>query len=135
MAESEQQQRRGRKDRGAGRSERGDGRELALLALCHLESYDADERASALAIFWDHPPGVGAADEGAAPIAAWVAEGPIRAFAERLVRAVIDGGPAIDETIESTSRSWRVARMDRVDRNILRMVTAELGSVPGPRAG
>ena len=40
------------------------GRELALLALCHLESYREPERASALEIFWTHAPSE-AGDDGA----------------------------------------------------------------------
>lgn len=129
MTASDPQRRR--KERG--RSERGDGRELALLALCHLESYAPDERAEALTIFWENPPGAGQEGEGgpgeAPPIAAWIAQAPVHAFAERLVQAVIDDAATIDETIESTSRSWRIARMDRVDRNILRLVVVELGTV------
>ena len=37
--------------------DRGRGRELALLALCHLESYAADERDEALELFWRDLPG------------------------------------------------------------------------------
>jgi N utilization substance protein B len=41
----------------------------------------------------------------------------------------------IDAAIEATSRSWRLARMDRVDRNVLRLVGAEsLGLSETPRA-
>ena len=39
--------------------ERAAGRELALLALCHLESYAPAEREQALEVFWDNPPGQG----------------------------------------------------------------------------
>ncbi|MCA9637825.1 MAG: transcription antitermination factor NusB [Myxococcales bacterium] len=86
-----------------------------------------------MAIFWENPPGEG--QEEAPPIAAWSAKEATREFAERLVAAVRERGGAIDATIEATSRSWRVARMDRVDRNILRLAVAELEAVPEtPRA-
>ena len=119
---------RGKQAQGRGRGERGDARELALLALCHLESYEPAGWPRAAAIFWAHPP-VAEGEEGP-PLARWVERDGLRAFAERLVEAVIAGHAAIDAAIEGTSRSWRLARMDRVDRNILRLVAAELDAVP-----
>jgi len=117
--------RRGRAERP--RRERSDARELALMALCHLESYESYERADALDIFWASPPGVGI--EGAPTIDVWSAKEDVRAFAQRLLDALETAGARTDETIEATSRRWRVARMDRIDRNILRLVVAELESV------
>jgi len=122
---------RGRQERA--RSERSDGRELALMALCHLESYDAYERASALEIFWENPPGAG--QEGAPEIEAWSAKQDVRSFAERLLGILDEAGAKTDETIEATSRRWRVARMDRIDRNILRLAVAELEAVPDTPRG
>lgn len=37
---------------------------------------------------------------------------------------------AIDDAIQSASRNWRLDRMSRVDRNILRLATCELGHRP-----
>lgn len=116
------------KGQGKGRSERADARELALLVLCHLESYPAAEWPRAAAIFWDNPPAAESEGEGP-PVRRWVASTHIRAFAERLVGAAIAGHVELDAAIEATSRSWRMARMDRVDRNILRLVAAELQAV------
>jgi N utilization substance protein B len=113
---------------GRGGGERGEARELALMALCHLESYDAFERDEALAIFWDNPPGLG--QEGAPAIEAWSAKAGVRSFAERLLAALGEAGGRTDAIIEETSRRWRVERMDRIDRNILRLVVAELQAVP-----
>lgn len=122
---------RGRQDRG--RSQRSDARELALMALCHLESYDAYERDEALKIFWSNPPGVG--HERAPAIDQWIAKDDVRRFAERLLSALAEAGPTTDETIEATSRRWRVARMGMIDRNILRLATAELSAIAEtPRA-
>ncbi len=127
---------RGRQDRGRqdrGRSLRSDARELALMALCHLESYDDDERDEALDIFWANPPGIG--HERAPAIEKWIAKDDVRRFAERLLKALATAGKTTDETIEATSRRWRVARMGMIDRNILRLATAELSTIPEtPRA-
>lgn len=117
----------------ADRSGRSHGRELALLALCHLESYRDDERARALEIFWNHPPSE-AGDDGA-ELRSWFADPEALAFARRLLEPVLGRPAEVDAAIEATSRSWRLARMDRVDRNILRLVVAELGDLSEtPRA-
>lgn len=47
-------------------------------------------------------------------------------FARELVCAVRDELGAIDEMIAGVSRNWRLDRMSRVDRNILRLATHEL---------
>lgn len=112
---------------------RAHGRELALLALCHLESYRPEERARALEIFWAHPPSE--ADEGGAEVRAWLGDREAVAFARQLLALALDRGAEVDAAIEATSRSWRLARMDRVDRNVLRLVAAEsMGSGDAPRA-
>ncbi|MFY0530863.1 transcription antitermination protein NusB [Nannocystis pusilla] len=56
-------------------------------------------------------------------------------FARRLLTVSSERAAEIDGAIEATSRSWRLARMDRVDRNVLRLVGAEsLGLSETPRA-
>ena len=50
--------RRGKSKQGD-RKHRAQGRELAFLVLCHLESYAPDEREDAVGLFWDNPPGGG----------------------------------------------------------------------------
>ncbi len=48
------------------------------------------------------------------------------AFALSLVRHAREGLEVIDDTIRSVSKNWRLERMSRVDRNILRLATYEL---------
>jgi N utilization substance protein B len=47
-------------------------------------------------------------------------------FARELVAAAAEHGPALDELIASASKNWRIDRMSRVDRNILRLGACEL---------
>ena len=51
-----------------------------------------------------------------------------REFAGALVAATVKEQPAIDEIIAASSRNWRLERMSRVDRNILRIAVSELRS-------
>lgn len=109
------------------------GRELALAVLCHLESYAPGEHAKAIALVLDSPPSGDA--EGEDAIATLAGDPDTRAFATRLTEVWSARREAIDELIDSTSNSWRLARMDRVDRNVLRLAVAELlGCDDTPRA-
>ena len=57
-----------------------------------------------------------------------------RPFVDTLVRATLEHRDAIDAAISQVSRTWRLDRMARVDRNILRLAVAEmlyLPEVPG----
>jgi N utilization substance protein B len=49
-----------------------------------------------------------------------------RGFAAELVSSTVGDQPAIDEVIAASSRNWRLERMSRVDRNILRIAVCEL---------
>jgi transcription antitermination protein NusB len=49
-----------------------------------------------------------------------------REFATELVRGCVAQREAIDTRIRNVSRHWRLERMARVDRNILRLATFEL---------
>jgi N utilization substance protein B len=53
-----------------------------------------------------------------------------REFAGELVRGCIAHREAIDAKIREVSRHWRLERMARVDRNILRLATFELLLLP-----
>jgi N utilization substance protein B len=53
-----------------------------------------------------------------------------REFAGELVRKAVEDQAAIDEVIATASRNWRLERMSRVDRNILRLAVCELRSLP-----
>ncbi len=47
-------------------------------------------------------------------------------FARELVAAASTRAAEIDELITTASKNWRIERMSRVDRNILRLGTCEL---------
>ncbi len=56
-------------------------------------------------------------------------------YARKLVAAVAEDRDAIDNVISVLSHRWKLYRINRVDRNVLRMAIAELvhfHSVPGP---
>lgn len=58
-----------------------------------------------------------------------------RSYADAIVRGVADHLPEIDKKIGSASQNWRLERMSRVDRNLLRLGTWELMYKPDvPRA-
>ena len=49
-----------------------------------------------------------------------------REFAGALVEKTVADQAGIDEVIATSSRNWRLERMSRVDRNILRIAVCEL---------
>jgi N utilization substance protein B len=49
-----------------------------------------------------------------------------QAFARDLVAAAAEHGPQLDALIGASSKNWRIDRMSRVDRNILRLGACEL---------
>ncbi len=53
-------------------------------------------------------------------------DGPAQAFARELVAAAVARAAEVDELITSASKNWRIDRMSRVDRNILRLGACEL---------
>jgi N utilization substance protein B len=55
-----------------------------------------------------------------------------RAFAEELARGVVARRAELDEQIARASQHWRLARMSRVDRCILRLAAFELGAAETP---
>jgi transcription antitermination protein NusB len=62
----------------------------------------------------------------------WAAEFDIeldaaaQAFARELVAAAAERAARLDELIAGASKNWRIDRMSRVDRNILRLGACEL---------
>lgn len=89
---------------------RTQAREAALQMLFAVEAGGADvERA--IADFWAELPAEGA--EG-------------RPYADALVRGVLRDLDKTDEQIKKASQNWRIERMTRVDRNVLRMGAWEL---------
>lgn len=58
-----------------------------------------------------------------------------RPYADAVVRGVVEHREAIDERIRAASEHWRLERMARVDRNVLRVGVFELLERPEvPRA-
>ena len=53
-------------------------------------------------------------------------EREVQELAEQLVRGVARDRRRVDELIEGVSTNWRLDRMAKVDRNVLRMATWEL---------
>jgi N utilization substance protein B len=96
-------------------------REFALQILYQLDAQEiADEQA--LALFWRN-------FASAAPDTDEPRDAPdveTRSFAELIVRGVRDHQADIDGLIQKVSKNWRLERMARVDRNLLRMAVYEL---------
>lgn len=65
-------------------------------------------------------------EEGETRFAELAADKSTRRFAEGLIAVVIEEWDALDAAISEASRRWRLERMDRVDRNTLRIAAAEL---------
>lgn len=51
-------------------------------------------------------------------------------FAHQLVVGALERRAEIDDVIQTASRNWRIERMSRVDRNILRLAASELMGSP-----
>jgi len=51
-----------------------------------------------------------------------------REYAQALLAAAVERAPAVDELIVQASKNWRLERMSRVDRNILRLGAVELAA-------
>jgi len=93
-------------------------REAALQMLFALDATTGDVEL-AIRDFWRELPGD--------------AEG--RSYADEVVRGVWGALAAVDERITRASTNWRIERMTRVDRNVLRIGTWELvnrADVPRP---
>lgn len=88
-------------------------RESALQMLFALDATEADVE-DVIRDYWRETPGD--------------AEG--RAFADALVRGVVRSLADIDGLIVAASANWRVERMTRVDRNVLRVGAYELARCP-----
>src|SRR5919205_4452756 len=98
----------------AAQAKRTKARERAVQALYQIDvaATDLDE---ALSRFW----------RSFEPV-----EQEVMDLAEALVRGVAEHRREIDDAIEAVSSNWRLDRMARVDRNILRLATYELSHRP-----
>jgi N utilization substance protein B len=101
-------------------------REFALQILYQLDVQEQLSDGQAIALFWNNfqSASPGQAGEPGAPTAADIGEA--QPFAEQLVRGVREHLGELDAQIQSASRNWRLERMARVDRNLLRMALYEL---------
>ena len=97
---------------------RTSGREAALQMLFALEA-GGSSAGRVITTFWRETPGD---PEG-------------RDYADRVVQGVADELDAVDAAIKTASTNWRIERMARVDRNVLRLGAWELShSQAVPRA-
>jgi N utilization substance protein B len=106
-------------------SPRRQGREVALQVLCAIDANPDVGAAAALEVVVSHLL-TSEDDDGELP----GADVFDRGFAETLLRAATGNREKIDETISQISRTWRLDRMARVDRNVLRLAVAEILFLP-----
>ena len=91
-------------------------------------------RAYALQVLYAHD--VEGGTDVARALAGWDAsfeldvDDAARGFASELAVAAVNDQAAIDGVIAQSSKNWRLERMSRVDRNILRLAVAELRHLP-----
>ncbi|NIO05092.1 MAG: transcription antitermination factor NusB [Proteobacteria bacterium] len=83
-------------------------REFALQVLYQIDVTHR-EVDKALKLFWDN----------------FVSDEEARDFCERLVRGVVEHRDEINRLIESQAEHWKMSRMTRIDRNILRLAVYE----------
>lgn len=88
---------------------RAKGREAALQMLFAIDVASGSEE-RAIAFFWSETPGD---PEG-------------REYADGAVRGVARAMERIDDLIRKASTNWRIERMARVDRNVIRLAVWEL---------
>jgi N utilization substance protein B len=91
-------------------------RECALQMLYALDINSGWTLAQAFAHFW----------RDFAEEAGVEQENEVAEFAETLVRGVQEHREQLDEIIQRVSKNWRLERMARVDRNLLRLGAYEL---------
>jgi N utilization substance protein B len=108
----------------AGSGPRRRAREYALQVLFSLDSAEGRTPPQALAYFWRD---FSAGAEDGKP----ATEDPqVVAFCETLVLGTATELAEIDAIVQRASKNWRLERMARVDRNVLRLATWELRFSP-----
>lgn len=99
-------------------------REFALQILYQLDVQEQLSDEQALGMFWRN---FAATAEAEGALASDLGE--IQPFAEKLVRGVREHLADLDAQIQGASKNWRLERMARVDRNLLRLALYELKHV------
>lgn len=111
MARNENKPRKagGKRDDAGPRRQAREAAIQVLYALDESQPTDLDAIAHAMQSYWAY------------------LEGPVggRAYADDLVRDVMQRRDALDEAIRAANPTWRIERMARVDRNILRLAVHE----------
>jgi N utilization substance protein B len=100
-------------------SPRTRGREYALQILYEVDTSGKDAE-SALETYWVNFEGPGRPAGAPEPDAA------LKDFTALLVRGVTKNQAELDQLVERCSINWRLDRMPRVDRNVLRLAAFEL---------
>lgn len=85
-------------------------RELGLKLLYQLELVRPEARETTVKAFWDDHP----------------ADTEVEFFASLLIKTVLDHQPKIDDVIKESVDNWELNRIARVERNLLRLATAEM---------
>ncbi|MCD6305150.1 MAG: transcription antitermination factor NusB [Deltaproteobacteria bacterium] len=88
-------------------------RELAIKVLFHLE-FSPDDPSEAFDLVCEN----------------FEAPEPIREFSKNLVLGVCGEKTSLDKVISQSSRNWRIDRMARLDRSILRLAVFEMMFMP-----
>lgn len=101
---------------GGGIGARRRARECALQVLFSLDLNPGMSVEQALAYFW----------RGLVENQPEERDPAVIGFAESLVKGTIDNLAEIDAVVQRASKNWRLERMARVDRNLLRLATYEL---------
>jgi transcription antitermination protein NusB len=98
-------------------------REFALQMLYQLDVLGTSELSDeqAIALFWRN---FAASAEAESAVGADFGE--VQPFAEKLVRGVREHLAELDAQIQGASKNWRLERMARVDRNLIRLALYEL---------
>lgn len=90
-------------------------RECALQILYQLDLTSEPDLESAISAYWD----------------SFDKDIPVdREFAERLVRGVVARLTDVDAVISKVSAHWKVGRMAKVDRNLIRLASYEILHCP-----
>ena len=84
-------------------------RELAVKVLFHME-YNNDDPEKAFDLVCQH----------------FGASRALREFSKDLAKGVVENKQEVDARIRKASKNWRLERMSRVDRTVLRLATYEI---------
>ena len=106
------------------------GRECALKILFALKLTEQADAARLLADFWQNFRFADDVLGEPLEIEELPLPGPARAFAEILVRGVVEYRAVLDAEICEVAQNWSLARMATVDLTILRLCTFELLYLP-----